>query len=463
MRRTIVLFVVCGVMLAVFSAGCKKNRPPTAPQLSGPTLGKPSATLTYTFSSTDPENQEIAYTVAWGDTSAGEWSLTSASGQQVTRTHAYADSGAYHVKVKARDAQLAESEWSDSIVVSIGFRPPNQPGKPSGPASCSVGVAYTFTAKTTHPLGDSVWFQFDWGGAVGNWGGPVASDSQFQGQHVFDSVGTFGIAVRAKDARGDTSAWSESLNVTVVRSPAGPPLSLQLSAATDSTITLSWAAPTQGTPTGYNVYFKDVAGASFALVETVSTTTATHDPHGATGLYTVSAVFGAVEHFCADTLSTVPVYTAQTAVSELNAAGYSGYGWDRSAGTGATYTMTLPASADYVDFYITDFAPIFYGPTYSIASPDMGPSDPGNVVPAGLWRVSAFSNALTSETAPLPTYSTSTYFTYTDLATDPILVGCYTTDGYYALVELSDYNTGAGTVSTQSWFQRVHGLRLIKH
>ncbi len=228
MRRTTVLFVVCGLTLAVFFTGCKKNRPPAVPQLSGPTLGKPAATLTYTFSSSDPENQEIAYTVAWGDTSAVEWSSTYASGQQVTRTHSYPDSGVYHVKVKARDTQEAESEWSDSIVVSIGFRPPNQPGKPSGPASCTTGIAYTFTAKTTHPLGDSVWFQFDWSGAVGNWGGPVASDSQFLEQHVFDSVGTFGIMVRAKDARGGTSAWSEPLNISITRvePPAKPVVSL---------------------------------------------------------------------------------------------------------------------------------------------------------------------------------------------------------------------------------------------
>jgi hypothetical protein len=458
------LFAACGVTLALLSIGCKKNRPPTAPQVSGPTLGKPGASLTYSFSSTDPENQEIAYKAAWGDTSTVDWSSTYASGQQVTRTHAYPDSGVYRVKVKAKDTQEAESEWSDSIVVSIGFRPPNQPGKPAGPVSCSTSIAYTFTVKTTHPRGDSVWFQFDWGGVVGNWGGPAASDSQFQVQHTFDSAGTFGVMVRAKDVRDGMSPWSEPLNVSVVQSPGGPPLNLLLSAHTDSTIALYWTAPTQGTPSGYNVYFKDVAAVTFALVGTISSTTTTHDPHGATGLYTVSAVFGTTEHSCADTLSTVPVHTVGTTVSELNSTGNAGYGWDRTAGTGATYTMELSSSALYVDFYITDWATGFAGPIYQICSPDEGPNDPGGVVPPGSWRVNGFTNALANENDPLPTHSGVTYFNWTDLTTDPILIGCYTNgDGYYALVRISNINLGTGTVQAETWFQKVAGLRLIKH
>jgi hypothetical protein len=229
MRRIAALFVMCGAALTVCFTGCRRNQPPADPQLSGPTLGKPGATLTYTFTTTDPENQEVAYSVAWGDTSAIDWSSIYASGQQVVRSHSYADSGVYSVKVKARDTRLAESEWSNSIVVSIGFLPPDKPEKPSGPASCTTGIDYAFTARTTHPQGDSVWLQFDWGGIVGNWGGPVASDSQFHEQHVFNSVGTFSIMVRAKDARGRMSTWSEPLAVqvaatspTVPTMPAGP-------------------------------------------------------------------------------------------------------------------------------------------------------------------------------------------------------------------------------------------------
>jgi hypothetical protein len=119
MRRMTAFLVVCAAALALFLTGCKKNQPPTVPEVSGPTTGYTGATLSYSFSSTDPENQDIAYEVSWGDTSTVEWSSAYTSGEEVTQTHSYVDSGVYVVKVKARDGQLAETEWSDSIAVSI--------------------------------------------------------------------------------------------------------------------------------------------------------------------------------------------------------------------------------------------------------------------------------------------------------------------------------------------------------
>ncbi len=347
MRRMTVLFVVCVVALAVFFTGCKKNRPPTTPQVSGPTLGKPAATLTYTFSSTDPENQEVAYTVAWGDTSAVEWSSTYASGQQVTRTHSYPDSGVYHVKVKARDTQEVESEWSDSIIVSIGFRPPNQPGKPSGPASCTTGTAYTFTVKTTHPLGDSVWFQFDWGGVVGNWGGPVASDSQFLEQHVFDSVGTFGIMVRARDARGSTSAWSEPLDVSVAQgeSLAKPVVSYEV-INPGAVLRLSWSAVTNAV--SYEVKTDD---------STYTTAALNFDVTHPTGTVEVRALNGNRKSDPA-TVDCRPVETSSLVlygISDPNASDLSGLAFD-AAGTAVAKSLD-DADKAALDFVCDDQQP----------------------------------------------------------------------------------------------------------
>jgi len=242
----------------------------------------------------------------------------------------------------------------------------------------------------------------------------------------------------------------------------GAPTNVTITAATDSTITISWTAPGSGTPDKYIISFMATGTSAYTDVDTTTAASATLDPAGKTGSYKVTAVFGSTTYDAATTPSTTPIATSATTVYELNVTGNSGFGWDRTAGTGSTYSMTAAGNAANVDFYITNFATDHSG-TYSIASPDQGPSDPGNAVPAGSWRVNAFSSALTSETDPLPVHSGTTYFNFTDLSTDPILIGCYTADGYYALVKLSSYNTGAGTVSVQTWFQPIKGLRLIQH
>jgi hypothetical protein len=85
------------------------------------------------------------------------------------------------------------------------------------------------------------------------------------------------------------------------------------------------------------------------------------------------------------------------------------------------------------------------------------------VVPTGSWRINSFSDPLASANDPLPVHASATYFSYTDISSDPTLVACYTSDGYYALVRLSSVNSGSGTVQVETWFQLVKGLRLIEH
>jgi len=261
-------------------------------------------------------------------------------------------------------------------------------------------------------------------------------------------------------------AGAIALVVVFVRCPGlvgGVPLNIQLALDTDSTVKITWSAPLEGTPDKYVVSFKEVGATSFATIGEPTVTQFVHVPTGgATGTYKVAAVFGSETYEGLTMPSTEPKATAATSVSELNAAGNSGYGWTRASGQGGTYSMTQATNAASVDFYITNFAAGYSGTPYSIASPDLGPTDPGGVVPSGSWRVNAFTNPLTSEAGPLPTHSNLVYFNYTDI-TDPTVVGCYTEDGYYAMVKLSGINTGQGTVQAQSWIQLVKGLRLIKH
>lgn len=244
------------------------------------------------------------------------------------------------------------------------------------------------------------------------------------------------------------------------------PTDIVLQAATDSTVKVTWMAPSEGTPDNYIVYFMETGTNTYVPFDTVTTTQAIHNPVGKTGAYKVVAMFGSTDYPAATTPTTAPIANAVTALSELNASGNSGYGWSKTAGTATTYSLTQAGNAASVDVYLTDFATGFAGPEYSIASPDIARgSDPGaaGVVPDAAWHVTAIAKVSGSENSPLPAHSPTVYAQYQEIDQTPFLQAVYTADGYYALIHLDGKNTGAGTIQIKSWFQIVKGLRLIQH
>jgi len=343
MRSVIVAAVACCLVLALF-AGCEKNQPPATPELSGPTQGKPAKTLYFTFSTTDPENQYLAYMVDWGDDTDEDWDEGYASGEEVRRAHKFADSGVYNVKVKARDSKLIESGWSERVTISIGYLPPNLPLAPTGPTSCTTGVVARFSARTTHPTGDSVWFQFDWGDTVGVWGGPVASDSVFSEDHVFDTAGTYNVKVRARDVRNRMSSWSESLAVTIifVAPPAKPVVTTQ-PLEQGAKLFLNWRP------------VADAQSYEVKIDSSFQTTTDTgYNVNVPAALIEVRAVKGTIKSDPA----VIPVGMVETpnltiyGMSDSVSSHYPAFGFD-SAGTAVAYSL---AAGNYprLDYYADD-------------------------------------------------------------------------------------------------------------
>lgn len=228
-------------------------------------------------------------------------------------------------------------------------------------------------------------------------------------------------------------------------------------------VVLTWEEPIDGTPDEYIVYFDEGSTGTFVAETTIQDLTFTHDPAGATGDYRIAAVLGEDE-YNSEVLTTVPVATAAITLGELNAADFSGYGWD-TAFAGASYSMTNAANAPSVDFYVSNWAAGYATTPYGIWAPDQGPSDPGGVVPAGSWKITAIGNSLiTDPQAILPAHSATTYSQYCDMTSFPAYVAVYTVDGYYALLGVASApNTTNGTISLVSWVQPVKGLRLIAH
>ena len=116
----------------------------------------------------------------------------------------------------------------------------------------------------------------------------------------------------------------------------GPPGNVQLQAdSTGTGVTVFWTAPAEGLPDSYMLYFQPMGGTEQLMADTTATAF-THDPQGVTGMYRVVAKFGEDSYEARDKPSTVPVYNDTVVVSELNAGGESGYGWDRTTGLAST-------------------------------------------------------------------------------------------------------------------------------
>jgi hypothetical protein len=95
--------------------------------------------------------------------------------------------------------------------------PPNTPNTPIGPDEGVIATDYMFSAVTTDPEGEPIYYMFDWGdGSTSDWIGPVDSGTSVNAIHQWASAGTYDIKVKAKDIAGKESDWSPAHTITIV-------------------------------------------------------------------------------------------------------------------------------------------------------------------------------------------------------------------------------------------------------
>jgi parallel beta-helix repeat protein len=91
------------------------NTLPNKPTIYGPPTGVPGIEYEYTFVSTDPDGDDLSYSIEWGDGNQdiiGEFP----SGTPANNSHIWSDKGNYIIKVKAIDKYGGESEWGQFTV-----------------------------------------------------------------------------------------------------------------------------------------------------------------------------------------------------------------------------------------------------------------------------------------------------------------------------------------------------------
>jgi hypothetical protein len=110
---------------SVFAILNHPNQAPNTPrQPTGPASGYIGTEYTYTTNTTDPNNDQVYYKWSWG-AQESDWMGPYASGATISAAHTWTAVGTYDVKVKAKDASDAESDWSTPLAVTISEVPQN--------------------------------------------------------------------------------------------------------------------------------------------------------------------------------------------------------------------------------------------------------------------------------------------------------------------------------------------------
>jgi hypothetical protein len=92
---------------------------PVKPRIFGPNSVTIDTQYTYKANTTDPDGDMLYYLFSWGDDSFSELIGPVESGETVMARHKWTEKGDYEIKVIAKDDQGVQSEWSESILISI--------------------------------------------------------------------------------------------------------------------------------------------------------------------------------------------------------------------------------------------------------------------------------------------------------------------------------------------------------
>ena len=95
-----------------FTTVLDPNPTPEPPEILGPTSGKPGSVYLYRFSSIDPDQDDVFFYIEWGDGTVEEWIGPYESGEQGSVQHCWGEEGTYEIRIKAKDVQGAESDWT---------------------------------------------------------------------------------------------------------------------------------------------------------------------------------------------------------------------------------------------------------------------------------------------------------------------------------------------------------------
>lgn len=199
------------------------NNPPSTPNLEGPTTGTEYEEITFTTSSTDPDEDQIFYEFDWDDGTFG-WFGPYASGITIEATHSWDIPNTYVIKVRAIDIKNKKSEWS--IPLNIEISPNQAPNAPTitGPNKGTIKKLISFKVTAIDPEDHDIYYSINWGdGNYMPYDGPYFSGEEVTFSHAWNEPDDYSISVKAKDIfEGESPQTSFKIKISKNRASINP-------------------------------------------------------------------------------------------------------------------------------------------------------------------------------------------------------------------------------------------------
>jgi PKD repeat protein len=190
---------------------CDPNAPPDTPSTpTGPTTGNRNIEYDYSTSTTDFDGNNIYYFWYWGDGTGNTWYGPYSSGETCTQSHQWTDLGTYNVKVKAKDQDNEESQWSDPISMTIENILPWV--RMNGPYEAEVGEDILFDGSDSIDPDGTITL-YEWSYSIG-WGLPVEMGTGVALYYSFDEAGDYVIYLTLTDNDGGTNYTTTTATIT---------------------------------------------------------------------------------------------------------------------------------------------------------------------------------------------------------------------------------------------------------
>jgi outer membrane protein assembly factor BamB len=89
---------------------------PDTPTINGPTNGKVGTSHEFTFTTIDPNDDDVFYYITWGDGTSDGWLGPHSSGEIVKVSHTWSKEGTYVIQAQAKDTNDLKSDWGTLTV-----------------------------------------------------------------------------------------------------------------------------------------------------------------------------------------------------------------------------------------------------------------------------------------------------------------------------------------------------------